>query len=131
MQYEAIYSFNIRRHMHVEFLADTDEQALELAKSAAWDAIETEQDRIRNIEGFSDTDVLDPVMSLDQKLEDGSIGEVVCEGESLPGDEPPLDLIAAARALLAVIPAEAPDWLDSEADALADAVRQYADVQTA
>jgi hypothetical protein len=81
-KYEATYSFNVRRHLRVEIEASDACEAERLARKQAAERIDAEIVQFQNADGFSDTDPLDPVLSLDEcDPAEGAI--VVCEGESL------------------------------------------------
>lgn len=85
MKFEATYSFNVRRHVRAEIEADSAEEAERIARDQGEERIEAEIVLIQNSDGFSDTDVLDAHLTLDQHGEDG--WEAVIEGAPLPLDE--------------------------------------------
>lgn len=132
MSYEATYSFNVRRHLHVVIDAGSPEEAERIAKAEAMKHIDAEIEAIQNSVEMSDTERLEPFLYLDQLTADGT--EVICE-ERLPDPEAaqllpdplPVDLIVASRDVIAAFGGDVPDWLASEIGMLQLALKPFAD----
>jgi hypothetical protein len=64
--YEVTYIFNVRRVLRQEISADTDEEAIAIARRDAEQTIDTELVALTNTTGWTDADTLDPAMFLDR-----------------------------------------------------------------
>lgn len=130
--YEASYSFNVRRHLAVPFVSSCDESAIRIARAAAMAHIEAELLTFQNRAGFSDTEPLDPYLTLDA-IDPVEGTDVICE-EAVPDpqalDKPlPIDLIVAARGVVAAYGGDVPDWLQNEIGMLELALKPFADAE--
>lgn len=79
MKYEATYSFNCRRYIKREIVADTPGEAERIAKAEAWADIDAEVVRLQNCDGFSDAAEIDAYLFLDPA--EGIPGDPIVECE--------------------------------------------------
>lgn len=80
IEFEATYSFNVRRFLKVKIEAETPEEAERLAKEQAEKHIDAEILRLQNSGEFGDAAPLDPYLFLDFKDPDMADEMVVFEG---------------------------------------------------
>jgi hypothetical protein len=133
-KFQATYSFNVRRHLRIEIEAASHEDAERTAKADGMAYIDAEIVAFQNADGFSDTEPLDPWLCLDEcDPDDGSVE--VFDGALPDPDAPtgltpmPIDLILAARDVIAAYGGDVPDWLQNEIGMLELALRPFASFQ--
>jgi hypothetical protein len=117
MKFAATYSFNVRRHLRIDIEADSHEDAERTAKAEGMAHISAEIVTFQNADGFSDTEPLDPWLCLDECDPDDGAVEIF-DGALPDPDAPaaapnpmPIDLILAARDVIAAFGGNVPDWL--------------------